>query len=67
MKNFKGVFENDFNGFELSKTGKTIKVVDNFGIWETYRVKDAGTADAYFEAKGQDGSVVKYFLKDFTK
>lgn len=66
MKNFKGVFANDFNGFELSKNAKTIKVVD-FGLWETYRVKDAGTADAYFEVKGQDGSVVKYFLKDFTK
>lgn len=67
MKNFKGVFENDFNCFELSKTGKTIKVVDDFGLGETYRVKEAGTDDAYFEVKGQDGSVVKYFLKDFTK
>lgn len=67
MKNFKGVFENDFTGFELSKTGKTINVVDDFGLWETYRVKEAGTSYSYFQVKGHDGSVVKYFLKDFTK
>lgn len=65
-KNFVGIFYNDFTDYKISKSGKTIEVWDALSsLSMTFKIKDAGTEFARFEAKSWCGEVVQYFLKDF--
>lgn len=60
-----GKFYNDFTGYEISKSGKSIEVWDALSPnSETFKIKDAGTEFARFESKGWS-CIVQYYLKDF--
>lgn len=70
MKNriFEGEFYNDFSAYEISKSGKTIKVWDKVcPIPTTFKIKDAGTEFARFQVSGFSGDKVVYYLNKFIK
>lgn len=63
-----GVFYNDFTNYKISKNGKSIKVWDALGPSHiTFKIKDAGTPFARFEARSWCGEMMQYFLRDFVK
>lgn len=64
---YAGKFYNDFAGFEISKSGETIKCYEHAApIGRRFKIYNPGTPYAYFDAP-VCGGVVRYNLSDFVK
>lgn len=64
---YRGVFYNDFFGYEISKTGKSIKCYENASpIARRFKIYNPGTEYAYFDTP-VFGWVVRYNLAEFVK
>lgn len=57
----KGSFFKDFDGFDLTKSGKSIKCY-RFGVpgYQLFRVKNPGTENAFFYIQKDSFLVIRY-------